>query len=113
MVRHISDRVAVMYLGRIVELASKGDLFGAPRHPYTRGLLEAVPVPDPAARRRKESAPIPGDVPDAASPPSGCSFHPRCPFATEVCRQVDPVLEDLSGGERSHRVACHHARELS
>lgn len=113
MVRHISDRVAVMYLGRIVELGSRDALFAAPRHPYTRALLDAVPVPDPAVRRRTASAPIPGDVPDAAAPPSGCAFHPRCPFATDVCRRVDPALEDLSGTGEPHQVACHHARELS
>ncbi|MCS6891632.1 MAG: dipeptide ABC transporter ATP-binding protein [Rhodovarius sp.] len=104
-VRHMADRVAVMYLGRIVELAEKRALFAAPRHPYTRALLAAIPHPDPA--RRGRVTPLGGDPPSPINPPSGCRFHPRCPFATEICRREEPPLS-----EGAHQVACHHADTL-
>ena len=103
-VRHISDRVAVMYLGRIVELAPTGALFANPAHPYTQALLEAIPIPDP--RRRRNRAVLRGEVPSPINPPTGCHFHPRCPIATERCRVDVPELRDLGAG---HSAACHYA----
>jgi oligopeptide/dipeptide ABC transporter ATP-binding protein len=100
-VRHISDRVAVMYLGRIVEQAPKARLFGAARHPYTRALLAAVPRAGDTGRR----ASLSGEVPSAAAIPTGCRFHPRCPRASDLCRRSEPVLEMQ---EQDHLVACHH-----
>jgi oligopeptide transport system ATP-binding protein len=108
MVRHLSDRVAVMYLGRIVETAGRDDVFRQPLHPYTAALLAAVPVPDPDRAPVREGL-LPGDVPNPAHPPAGCRFHPRCPLATAVCRQEDPPLRDLGAGGSTHLVACHHA----
>jgi oligopeptide transport system ATP-binding protein len=106
-VKHISDRVAVMYLGRIVELASKDALFARPLHPYTRTLLAAIPRPDP---HRRTAHGVPGgDVPSPMDPPPGCHFHTRCPHATEKCRVDDPPLREISGG---HFSACHYAETL-
>ncbi|MEM9196957.1 MAG: dipeptide ABC transporter ATP-binding protein, partial [Pseudomonadota bacterium] len=101
-VEHISDQVAVMYLGRIVEIAPKRTLFAGPRHPYTEALLSAVPRPRPDTGRAR--AILTGDVPSPVNPPSGCAFHPRCPIATEICRSEAPTLAPLAQG---HRVACH------
>jgi oligopeptide/dipeptide ABC transporter ATP-binding protein len=101
-VEHIADRVAVMYLGRIVEIASKEELFARPRHPYTRALISAAPLPDPAAKR--ERIVLEGDVPSPMYPPTGCHFHTRCPFAVARCREEYPALR--SGGPM-HQFACH------
>ena len=101
-VRHVSDRVAVMYLGSVVEIADKQDLYGAPLHPYTRALLSAIPIPD--ANRKRNRIILEGDVPSAYNPPSGCKFHTRCPYATDRCREEVPALRDMDGG---HSVACH------
>jgi peptide/nickel transport system ATP-binding protein/oligopeptide transport system ATP-binding protein len=106
-VEHISDRVAVMYLGRIVELASAVELYRQPRHPYTEALLNAVPVPDPAGRRRRKL--LKGEVPSPVHPPPGCHFHPRCPYAREVCHRKDPALLDKGAG---HLAACHFSEEV-
>ena len=103
-VRHISDRIAVMYLGRIVEIAGRDDLYKRPLHPYTEALLAAIPVADPEVEARRPRAIIMGEVPSAVRPPPGCRFHPRCPKAMEKCRTVDPPLADLGGGRA---VACH------
>ncbi len=107
-VKHISERVAVMYVGRIVEMAVTDELFHAPRHPYTEALLSAVPKPDP--RLRSQRIVLQGEVADPAHPPSGCYFHPRCQYAQDVCRQETPKLEEITPG---HSVACHRARELT
>ncbi|MFJ9497699.1 ABC transporter ATP-binding protein [Brevibacillus centrosporus] len=101
-VRHISDRVGVMYLGRIVELTSSAQLYSNPLHPYTKALLSAVPTPDPDAAR--ERVILQGDVPSPANPPSGCTFHTRCPHVTDECRTTRPLFQDVGDG---HFVACH------
>jgi oligopeptide transport system ATP-binding protein len=106
-VKHMADRVAVMYLGKIVEIATKDTLFANPRHPYTRTLLLAIPRPDP---HRHTARQLPGgDVPSPMNPPPGCRFHTRCPFATEICRTDEPPLRSLEAG---HMTACHHAEQL-
>jgi oligopeptide/dipeptide ABC transporter ATP-binding protein len=105
-VRHVSDRIAVMYLGKVVELSPAADLYARPIHPYTEALLAAVPVAEPGARERaRRRRPLGGDVPSAVSPPPACRFHTRCPYATEICRTVEPPLVEHGGG---HVAACHH-----
>jgi oligopeptide/dipeptide ABC transporter ATP-binding protein len=106
-VRHISDRIAVMYLGRIVELADRKTLYDAPVHPYTRALLSAVPIPDPEVEAQRERIVLSGEVPSPLSPPSGCVFHPRCPIAVERCSREVPVLREVRPG---HWGACHLAQ---
>ncbi|MFF2780941.1 ABC transporter ATP-binding protein [Streptomyces sp. NPDC058052] len=105
-VKRVCDRVAVMYLGRIVEIGAKDRVYEAPAHPYTRALLSAVPLPDPAAERARERITLLGDPPSPAAPPPGCTFHPRCPKAQAVCRTEAPVLRPLAAGE-PREVACH------
>ena len=101
-VEHISHRIAVMYLGRIVEYTDKKSLFTTPQHPYTELLLSAVPVPDPAIKREKRV--LQGDVPSPVKPPAGCHFHTRCPYALELCRTATPALRQVRPG---HWAACH------
>src|SRR3984893_15137715 len=106
-VRHLCQRVAVMYLGRIVELADGDELFGNPLHPYTQALLAAVPVPDPSVEMHRTFRPVQGEVPSPINPPSGCVFHPRCPIAVENCKRERPELRELRPG---HFVACSEVR---
>ena len=110
-VRHISDRIIVMYLGRIVEIADKLSLFENPQHPYTRALLSAIPVPDPDAK--KERIVLKGDVPSPIDPPKGCRFHTRCPFATNKCRTEVPTLRTSNLMKEGHQVACHHMEAIT
>jgi oligopeptide transport system ATP-binding protein len=104
-VRHVSDRIAVMYLGKLVELSPAEELYTRPIMPYTEALLSAVPIPDPDLSEQRERIVLQGDVPSPIDPPSGCRFHPRCRYATEICSQVEPPLVDY-GNE--HLAACHH-----
>jgi oligopeptide transport system ATP-binding protein len=106
MIRHIADRVAIMYLGKIMELASRDQLYGEPLHPYTRALLSAVPIPNPVLEAERRRTILTGDVPNAANPPSGCPFRTRCPIAVERCAREEPAWRQLRQG---HFVACHLA----
>ena len=106
-VRHISDRIAVMYLGSVAEVAEKAQLYSNPTHPYTKALLSAIPLPD--VKKKRQRIILQGDVPSAYNPPSGCKFHTRCPYATDRCKQEIPVLRQM---EKGHQVACHRAEEL-
>jgi oligopeptide transport system ATP-binding protein len=105
MVRHICDRVAVMYLGVMVELADRDELYENPLHPYSQALLSAVPIPDPHKDRARKRTVLKGEIPSPLNPPSGCRFHPRCPLATEICSAEPPVWREAAP---SHCVACHH-----
>jgi peptide/nickel transport system ATP-binding protein len=107
-VKHISDRVAVMYVGQLVELADTDALFHRPKHPYTSSLMAAIPAPDP--RRRKERARLKGEVANPANPPNGCYFHPRCPYAKDICQTESPIFEEIEPG---HFVRCHRAKEIT
>jgi peptide/nickel transport system ATP-binding protein len=112
-VRHVSDRVGVMYLGGIVEEAPATDLYADPQHPYTRALLSAVPVPDPELEDRRERILLTGDLPSPAAPPAGCRFHTRCPWRQpERCDTERPELRQLDGAVEGHRVACHYAEAI-
>jgi peptide/nickel transport system ATP-binding protein len=104
-VRHVSDRIAVMYLGKIVELSAADTLYARPKHPYTASLLEAIPIPDPDLARRDKAKIAPGELPSPTNPPPGCRFNTRCRFATDICRDVEPPLAQYPDG---HLAACHH-----
>jgi oligopeptide transport system ATP-binding protein len=107
-VRHISTRVAVMYVGKIVELADRNDLYVRPLHPYTQSLLSAIPIPDPSVEQRRKRIVLTGDIPSPVSPPSGCRFHTRCPVAFDRCKVEEPAFTDYGGG---HFAACHWVEE--
>lgn len=107
-VKYISNRIAVMYLGKMAEVSPTRDIFKRPLHPYTKALLSAIPIPDPKTRREKII--LTGDVPNPINPPSGCRFHPRCPFARDICREIEPQLERADG---EHFVACHRWKEIA
>jgi peptide/nickel transport system ATP-binding protein len=109
-VEHICDRVAVMYLGRIVEIGEGESLYHNPRHPYTEALLSAVPVADPREQRKRHRIRLGGEVPDASNPPTGCAFHPRCRYAQEICRTSVPPLRDVGDGVQA---ACHLSEQLA
>jgi oligopeptide/dipeptide ABC transporter ATP-binding protein len=104
-VRHVSDRIAVMYLGKLMEVSPSEELYTKPIHPYTFALLSAIPIPDPEENRRRERIVVSGEPPNPIDPPSGCVFHPRCPRATEICREIEPPLTRYPNG---HLAACHH-----
>lgn len=110
-VEHISDRIAVMYVGRVVEIAETEELFKNPKHPYTEALLAAVPKPDP--KYRESSRILSGEVADPANPPSGCYFHPRCPYATDLCKKKYPQLKNVKRDGGDHFVSCHYAETLN
>lgn len=109
-VRHISDRIAVMYLGKMVELADAADIYDRPLHPYTKALISAVPVPDPNMARSNQRIALTGEIPSPLHAPSGCPFHTRCPYATDVCKESMPVFEEV---EKGRFVACHRVKEIN
>jgi oligopeptide/dipeptide ABC transporter ATP-binding protein len=109
-VRHVSDRVIVMYLGKLMEVSPAAELYAKPIHPYTSALLGAIPIPDPRENRDRERPLVSGEPPNPIDPPSGCRFHTRCPLATDVCRTVEPQLTEYAGG---HLAACHHPQHVS
>jgi oligopeptide/dipeptide ABC transporter ATP-binding protein len=109
-VRHVSDRIAVMYLGKIVEVSPAEELYDKPIHPYTQALLGAIPIPDPRENRARKRVVVEGEPPSPIDPPSGCRFHSRCPFATEICSTVEPPLTRYPSG---HMAACHHPQNVT
>jgi len=109
-VRHVSDRIAVMYLGKLMEVSPAEELYSKPVHPYTSALLSAIPIPDPRENRARERAVVSGEPPNPINPPSGCRFHTRCPRASDICRTVEPPLTEYAGG---HLAACHHPQHVS
>jgi oligopeptide transport system ATP-binding protein len=109
-VRHIADRIAVMYLGKIVEIADRDELYTAPKHPYTRVLLSAVPIPDPVVERKRQRIILSGDLPSPVNIPRGCRFHTRCPMAQAICREIEPAFEAKGG--REHYAACHFSDKV-
>ena len=110
-VRHLSDRIAVMYLGKVVETAGRNDIYERPQHPYTKALLSSIPVPDPAVEMERAPITLKGEIPSPVNPPSGCRFHPRCPIARVpgICSEVEPPLEPH--GAKDQVAACHFAGE--
>jgi oligopeptide/dipeptide ABC transporter ATP-binding protein len=109
-VRHVSDRIAVMYLGKLMEVSPAKELYNKPIHPYTQALLSALPIPDPKENRERQRQVIGGEPPNPINPPSGCRFHTRCPHATDICSRVEPPLAEYAGG---HVAACHHPQNVS
>ncbi len=109
-VRHVSDRIMVMYLGKLMEVSPAEELYSKPIHPYTSALLGAIPIPDPAENRSRERLVVSGEVPNPITPPSGCRFHTRCPRATDICRTAEPQLTEYASG---HAAACHHPQNVS
>jgi oligopeptide/dipeptide ABC transporter ATP-binding protein len=109
-VRHVSDRIAVMYLGKLMEVSPAEELYSKPIHPYTAALLEAIPIPDPRENRTRKRSVVSGEPPNPINPPPGCVFHPRCPHATDVCKTVEPPLTEYPNG---HLAACHHPLNVS
>jgi oligopeptide/dipeptide ABC transporter ATP-binding protein len=109
-VRHISDRIMVMYLGKIVEISDKNSLFENSQHPYTKALLSAIPIPDPD--KKTDRIMLKGDVPSPIDPPTGCRFHTRCPYATDKCKEEEPELRNLTHMKEAHQAACHYIEEI-
>ncbi len=110
-VRHVADRIAVMYLGKIVELSDRDELYAAPKHPYTKALLSAIPIPDPKIEKRRHRSILSGDLPSPIRIPTGCRFHTRCPMAQDICREVEPPFEAKEG--REHYAACHFSDRVT
>jgi oligopeptide/dipeptide ABC transporter ATP-binding protein len=109
-VRHVSDRIAVMYLGKLMEVSPGDELYTKPIHPYSSALLAAIPIPDPKENRARDRPVVSGEPPNPISPPSGCRFHTRCPRATDICRRIEPQLTEYAGG---HLAACHHPQNVT
>ncbi len=110
-VRHVADRIAVMYLGKIVELADRDELYTSPKHPYTKALLSAIPIPDPKIEKKRQRIILTGDLPSPINIPTGCRFHTRCPMAQQICREVEPAFEQKEG--REHYAACHFSESVT